>query len=97
MSPAPKKARDNFLDAAEKYLKMQPRPPEPTEPPLIEPKLLHADPSSFHRGYNMILEAGGYMPPKIPCIVVPARPEDLRRYARKRTTKALMKELLLIP
>ena len=82
-----------LVKAAEEYGKLAPKRPEPTEPPQIAPTLLHAAPSNFHRGYNMMLDAGGYMPGKVPVVVVPARPQDLRRYARKRTVRSLLAHL----
>ncbi len=81
-SPKLKAAYDALVKAAEAYGRLAPKRPDPTEPPRIVPTLLHCDPSSFHRGFNMICDAGGYMPGKIPVVVVPARPEDIRRYKR---------------
>lgn len=88
-SPELAAAYTNLVKAAQEYGKLAPQRPEPTEPPLIVPTLLHATPSSFHRGYNMVLDAGGYMPGKIPVMVIPARPEDLRAYACFRRAKQL--------
>lgn len=88
-SPELAAAYANLVKAAEEYGKLAPQRPEPTEPPLIVPTLLHATPSNFHRGYNMMLDAGGYMPGKIPVMVIPARPEDLRAYACFRRAKQL--------
>lgn len=89
VSPELEAAYANLVKAAQEYGKLAPQIPKPTEPPKIEPTLLHADPSNFHRGYNMLLDAGGYMPGKVPVIVVPVRQEDLRRYARCKTANAL--------
>lgn len=77
-----KAAYDNLVKAAEEYSKLTPKRPEPKGPPRIAPTLKHCEPSNFHSGYNMLLDAGGYMPGKIPVVVIPARPEDLRKYAR---------------
>ena len=77
-----KAAYDNLVKAAQEYGRLCPQRPEPKETPTIKPTLRHADPSNFHFGVNMLLDAGGYMPGKIPVVVVPARPEDLRKYAR---------------
>lgn len=41
----------------------------------------------------MMLDAGGYMPGKIPVIVVPARPEDIRRYKRLGTLGKFLRHL----
>lgn len=83
----------NLIKAAEEYGKLAPKRPEPTEPPRILPTLLHAAPSNFHRGYNMMLDAGGYMAGKIPVIVVPARPQDIRRYKRLGTLGKFLRHL----
>jgi hypothetical protein len=84
-------ALEKLTAALLEYEALSPKPTEPTEPPCIEPTLKHCDPSAFHLGYNMILDAGGYMPGKIPVVVIPARPEDIRRYRRnKRTVHALL-------
>lgn len=83
----------NLVKAAEEYGKLAPKRPEPKELPSIGPTLLHAAPSNFHRGYNMMLDAGGYMPGKIPVIVVPARPQDIRRYKRLGTLGKFLRHL----
>jgi hypothetical protein len=89
VSPELEAAYANLVKAAQEYSKLAPQISKPTEPPKIEPTLLHADPGNFHRGYNMVLDSGGYMPGKVPVIVVPVRPEDLRRYSRCKTVNAL--------
>lgn len=83
----------NLVKAAEEYGRLAPKRPAPTEPPSIMPTLLHAAPSNFHLGYNMMLDAGGYMPGKIPVIVVPARPQDIRRYKRLGTLGKFLRHL----
>ena len=41
----------------------------------------------------MLLDAGGYMPGKIPVMVIPCRPEDLKRYKQATTINALWHKL----
>lgn len=89
-------ALDSLARAAERCNALCPPRLEPTEPPKIEPTLKHTLPSAFLRGYNMVLDAGGYMPGKIPVVAVPARLADLKRYARKRSVRSLLRELKLV-
>src|SRR4051812_15245749 len=72
------------------YSALHPKKQTPTEPPNIGPVLMHAAPQNFHLGYNMSLDAGGYMPGKIPVLVVPIRPEDIKHYSQKRTVNAVL-------
>lgn len=90
---AKEKALENLMKALEEYNALTPKRPEPTEPPNIAPTLRHCDPSAFHLGYNMICDAGGYMPGKVPVMVIPARREDLLRYRRKRNVQSLLTAL----
>ena len=95
MSEEKEEALDRLTKALAEYAALCPKLPEPTEPPEIVPTLKHCCPSNFHRGANMMLDAGGYMPSKIPVVVIPARPEDIKRYRRKRNVQALLTELKL--
>ncbi len=88
-------AFQRLMQAAKEYNDLSPPRPEPTEPPLIVPTLKHCNPNNFHLGLNMYLDAGGHMPGKIPVVVVPARPADLRRYRSRRTVRALLATLKL--
>lgn len=91
-------AQKNLMQALAEYTALLPKQPEPTGKPVIEPRLMHTSPESFRLGYNMHLDAGGYMPGKVPVIVVPARPEDLRQYSAKGcSVKRLMARLLNLP
>lgn len=95
--PAPSSAVDaayeRVVAAMQEFAALVPPPPNPTSPVRIAPTLLHASPNSFRLGYNISLDAGGYMPGKIPVMVIPARAEDLRSYARKRTVQGLLAAL----
>lgn len=88
-----KEAYDALMKACENYSRVAPKRPQPTGAPEIVPTLKHCDPSNFHRGYNMQLDAGGYMPGKIPVVVVPVRPEDVRRYKRLGTLGKFLRHL----
>lgn len=88
-------ALEKLMTALEEYNALKPKRPEPTEPPKIAPTLKHCTPDSFHLGYNMTLDAGGYMQGKIPVIVVPAREEDIFRYRRFRSVRSLLIALQL--
>lgn len=57
--------------------------------------LRHAAPNNFYPGLNMMLDAGGFMPGKIPVVVLPARPEDIRRYKRLGTLGKFLRHLRL--
>lgn len=89
-------AYQRLLDAAEEYGKIAPKREEPKGKPKIEPKLLHTSPDSFRLGYNMMLDAGGYMGGKIPVVVVPVRREDIIRYRASGCSIKQMKILGLI-
>jgi hypothetical protein len=88
-------AREAMMAAVLRYTALLPKDRPSASPLEIEPKILHASPDSFRRGYNMMLDSGGYMPGKIPVAVIPARPKDLRKYARKHTVKTLLQALKL--
>lgn len=91
-------AQEKLMQALAEYTALLPKQTEPTSQPIIEPRLMHTSPDSFRLGYNMHLDAGGYMPGKVPVIVVPARPEDLRQYSAKGcSVKRLMARLLNSP
>lgn len=85
-------ALKEVMAAVDKYIALLPKKTD-TDKPQIAPTLRHASPTCFRIGCNMMLDAGGYMPGKIPVVAVPARPEDLRRYARKRSVVAVLKAL----
>jgi len=92
-TPEQKAAWEKVLSAAAEWGKVAPPSDPPATPLKIEPTLLHAAPNSFHLGYNMLLDAGGYMPGKIPVMVIPCRPEDLKRYRQATTINALWHKL----
>ena len=92
-TPEQKAAWEKVLQAAEEWGKVAPPSKPPSTPLRIEPTLLHAMPSNFHLGYNMLLDAGGYMPGKIPVMVIPIRPEDIKRYKQSTTVNALWHKL----
>lgn len=94
MSPEKQAAYDELVRAAEAFGKFCPWPEPPKEPPNIRPRLLHANTNNFYAdGLNMFLDAGGYMPGKVPVVVVPIRPEDVRKYKNKRTAVFLLRYL----
>lgn len=88
-------AMDELKAALDRLQKLRPPPPEPKDPPTIEPRQLASMPGSFHRGYNMFCDVLR-CPGKIPVVVIPVRDEDVRRYKRKRTVKALLKALQIV-
>jgi hypothetical protein len=89
-------ARKKLMEALDEYTALIPPTPKNTAKPRIVPTLRHASPSVFTPGYNMLLDAGGYMPGKIPVVAIPARPQDLKRYrVEGYTVKRLLKLLLL--
>ena len=85
------------MDALNKWQKLAPPPTPPTSPLIIEPTLMHANPNNFHRGCNMTLDSGGYMPGKVPVMVIPCRPEDIKRYKKKGTTINALWHKLSLP
>ena len=82
-------SQKKLMAALEEYAAWCPKKPEPDSPPNIEPRLMHVAPNNFHLGYNMLLDAGGYMPGKIPVLVIPMRIQDVKQYSRKCTINGL--------
>lgn len=92
-SPEKQAAYAELIRACEAYGKFCPTPEPPKEPPTIKPRLMHANPNVFYPGLNIWLDAGGYMPGKVPVIVVPVRREDIQKYKTKRTAFFLLRYL----
>ncbi len=88
-----KAAFDALVKAVDAYGKFCPERVQRKDAPTIQPTLMHANPNNFYRGVNMYLDAGGYMPGKVPVVVVPIRPEDVRKYRNKRTAIFLLRHL----
>lgn len=90
---AEKLAYENFVKAAQEYARFAPKKPAPVGRPKIAPKIFHASPENFHDGYNMILDAGGRMPGKIPVVALPVRAEDVAHYKRFGTLGKFLRHL----
>ena len=93
LTPEQQAAWDNVLKACEAWGAVAPPSEASTEVPVIKPTLRHAAPENFRIGVNMMLDAGGSMPGKIPVIVLPIRPQDIRKYKNKRTATFLLRSI----
>ena len=96
-TPAIKAAQDKLSAAITEYLSVCPPLQKPKGEPVIEPVNKTCDASNFYLGYNMMLNAGHYMPGQIPVVVVPIRSCDVKKYRRKTTVSSLLKCLKIYP
>lgn len=90
-SPEKKAAYKRLIAACEEYGKFCDAPKGPAKAPDIRPYFLHVEPSNFQSGYNITCWSGGYMPSRIPVIVLPVRRQDLIRYRTKSTALRLLR------